>query len=171
MRLEVVEAISADVQGDEFADFVLTVLENVWRARTAEKRRSFAVVVSKQIITARSWDDADMAVRLVAELESIHIDVLLAVLSVSHAVADTNGMKIVAFDIESADGLLANFSQSLKAKMDGRYSDVALRLACSELVARGLLHDAGVGKWNAQAMKFFVTTDLAVWFSEWLAED
>jgi len=80
-------------------------------------------------------------------------------------------MKIVALDTDPAEGFLGNFSQSLKAKLDGRYSDVALRLTCSELIAIGLLHDAGVEKWNAQAMNFFIATDLAAWLSEWLAED
>lgn len=170
-RLDAVELICADVNGDEFADFMLSALENVWRARTAEKRSYFADIVSKQVIEAHSWDDADMAIRLISELESIHIDVLTVVLSVQQRHGDAEGLNVFALDIEPGEGVIANFAQSLTAKLGGRYSSVALRLACSELTARGLLHDDGVGRWDAKAMTYFVATDLAVWLRSWVGPE
>jgi hypothetical protein len=44
---------------------------------------------------------------------------------------------------------------------------ISLRLACSELVARGLLHDEGVGRWDSTAMTYFIATDLAAWLANW----
>ena len=170
-RLDAVEVINADVNGDEFSDFMLSALEKVWRARTAEKRRYFADVVSRQVVEAHSWDDADMAIRLVAELESIHIDVLTAVLSVQQTKGNTTELNVVALDAEPSGSVIGNFAQTLTSKLGGRYSNVALRLACSELTARGLLHDDGIGRWGAKAMTYFVATDLAVWLRSWLAQE
>jgi hypothetical protein len=170
-RLELVEIINADVLGDEFADFMLTTLEKVWRARTVEKRRHFANVVSRQVIEAHSWDDADMALRLVSELENIHIDVLEVVLSATNSAGAFEGMKVVALDIELTDDVIGNFSYSLMSRLGTKYSGVALRLACSELTAKGLLHDEGVGRWDTKAMTYFVATDLASWLSKWLMEN
>jgi hypothetical protein len=166
-RLEAVEVIRAEVNGEEFADFMLSALEKVWRARTADKRSYFADVVARQVIEAHSWDEADMAVRLVAELESIHINVLSAVISAQRTVGGTN---VVALDTEPEGSVIGAFAQSLTAMLAGRYSGVALRLACAELTARGLLQDDGVGRWDAKAMTYFVPTDLAVWFIRWLTQ-
>jgi hypothetical protein len=116
-RLELVEFISADVQGEEFADFMLAALERVWRARTVEKRRRFADVVSRQVIEAHSWDDADMALRLVSELENIHIDVVNVALSATLSMGAFEGIKVVALDIEPADDLISNFSYSLMSRL------------------------------------------------------
>jgi hypothetical protein len=63
---------------------------------------------------------------------------------------------------------IGNLSTSLVGILGGRYSTVALRLACSELTARGLLRDEGVGRWDAIAMNYFVSTDLATWLQNWL---
>lgn len=166
-RLEAVEVIHADVNGDEFTDFMLGVLEKVWRARTVEKRRYFADVVTRQVIDGHSWDDADMAIRLVAELESIHIEILLAVTSAQRAVGEST---VVALDTEPEGSVIGAFAQSLTVMLAGRYSNVALRLACAELTARGLLQDDGIGRWDARAMTYFLPTDLADWFGSWLAQ-
>ena len=44
----------------------------------------------------------------------------------------------------------------------------ALRMACANLVARGLLKDWGVGRLGTTAMEFFVATPSARWFLDWI---
>lgn len=169
-RLERVELIRADVSGDEFADFMLTAFEKVWRARTTEKRERFADIVARQVIDAQRWDDAEMALRLVGDLEDIHIDVLCVALAASPATDAFAGIRIVALDVQPGEGIISNFSTSLVGILGTRYSSAALRLACSELTARGLLHDEGVSRWDSIAMTYFVATDLAEWLNDWLRQ-
>ena len=170
IRLEQVEAIHADINGDEFADFILYTLEKIWRARTAEKRQRFADVVVRQVVQGKSWDDADMAVRLVSELEDIHISLLSVALAALPGTEVFAGKRIVALDVENGGAIVSNFSTSLIGKLGDQYSIIAMRMACSELVARGLLHDEGIGRWDTAAMTYFVATDLAAWLGEWLKQ-
>jgi len=169
-RLERVEVIRADVSGDEFADFMLTAFERVWRARTTEKRERFADIVARQVIDAQGWDDAEMALRLIGDLEDIHIDVLCVALAALPATDAFAGIRVVALDVQPSEGIISNFSTSLVGALGTQYSSVALRLACSELTARGLLHDEGVGRWDSVAMTYFVATDLAEWVNDWLRQ-
>lgn len=48
------------------------------------------------------------------------------------------------------------------------YSPVALRMACVDLVSRGLLHDEGIGRLGSRPLDFLIPTDLAEWFSAWV---
>jgi hypothetical protein len=50
-----------------------------------------------------------------------------------------------------------------------QYSDAVLHMACSELMAKGLLRDEGIGRWDAEAMQFVGPTALAGWLQEWVA--
>jgi hypothetical protein len=58
-----------------------------------------------------------MALRLVSELENIHIDVVNVALSATLSMGAFEGIKVVALDIEPADDLISNFSYSLMSRL------------------------------------------------------
>jgi len=166
-RLIHVEAVHVDLDCDEFVDFIVTCLDKASRARTPEKSQRFADIVVTQLCEGRPWDEADMATRLLADLEDIHMSILNAALAAPDGMQAFAGVKVVALKNHAGDSLLDSLSAPLLNELGSRYSIISLRLACSELTAKGLLHDEGVGGWNSAAMTYFVATDLAIWLAGW----
>jgi hypothetical protein len=167
-RLLNVEAGSINLDGDDFVDFMITCLEKASRARTPEKSRRFAEIVATQVSEVRPWDEADMATRLLADLEDIHMGILGAALAAPEGMNAFAGVKVIALKTQAGETLLDGLSAPLLNELGNQYSLISVRLACSELVARGLLHDEGVGRWASVAMTYFVATDLATWLANWI---
>jgi hypothetical protein len=166
-RLLHVEAGSINVDSDDFVDFMITCLEKASRARTPEKSQRLAELVATQVSEVRPWDEADMATRLLADLEDIHMSILSVALAAPEGMNAFAGIKVVALKSHAGETLLDGLSAPLLNELGNRYSLISLRLACSELVARGLLHDEGVGRWDSIAMTYFVAADLATWLANW----
>lgn len=108
-----------------------------------------------------------MATRLLADLEDIHMSLLGAALAAPEGMNAFAGVKVIALKTQPGETLLDGLSAPLLNELGNEYSLISLRLACSELVARGLLHDEGVGRWDTVAMSYFVATDLATWLMNW----
>jgi len=159
--------IKANVDDDAFVDLMLTTFEVVSRARSDAKRNRFANIVSRQVVEAQPWEDAEMAVRLVSELEEIHIEVANTAHSAPICKKVFGGLRVVTLAASSNQDSTGNSPLLLSAALP-HYSSAALRMACAELTAKGLLHDEGIGRWDMGAMQYFVTTDLASWLQEWL---
>lgn len=166
-RLVQVETGNINLDGEDFVDFMITCLEKASRARTPKKSQRFAEIVATQVAEARPWDEADMAARLLADLEDIHMSILSAALAAPEGMNAFAGVKVVALKSQPGETLLDGLLAPLLNELGNQYSLISLRLACSELVARGLLHDEGVGRWDSVAMTYFVATDLATWLSNW----
>jgi len=59
-----------------------------------------------------------------------------------------------------------NLSEYLPSLSSG-----ATEMICSELMARGLLRDIGVGGWGGGTfMGYFAATDMAKWLMDWISE-
>lgn len=159
--------IKANVNDDAFVDLMLTTFEMISRARSDDKRSRFADIVSRQVVEAHPWEDAEMAVRLVSELEDIHIEVANIAHSAPICEEVFSGLRVVTLAALSNQASTGNSPLLLSAALP-HYSPAALRMACAELTAKGLLHDEGIGRWDIGAMQYFVATDLASWLQEWL---
>jgi hypothetical protein len=168
VRLSDIEGAKVNFDSDEFVDFMVACLEKASRARTPEKSQRFADIVATQVSQARPWDEADMATRLLADLEDIHMSILKAALEAPTGLNAFAGLKVLALKSHESDTLLDGLSAPLLNELGSQYSVISLRLACSELTARGLLHDEGVGRWDSVAMTYFIATDLAIWLAEWI---
>ncbi|MEA3195492.1 MAG: hypothetical protein QOD26_3825 [Betaproteobacteria bacterium] len=44
----------------------------------------------------------------------------------------------------------------------------SIRAICAELVARGLMHDEGIGRWDTAALEYLALTDFGQDFLEWV---
>lgn len=167
--IEHVEMIKANVDDEAFADLMLTTFEKVSRTRSEHKRGRFANIITRQVVEAQSWEDAEMAVRLVSELEDIHIEVITAALTAPPCEETFNGLQVVSLVPSGQDSI--SHSALLLSSVMPNYSSAALRMACAELTAKSLLQDEGIGRWDTKAMQYFVATELASWLQQWLASN
>ena len=168
-RLVVIENIRADLDCDEFVDFICTCLEKASRARTAAKSQRFAELVAVQVTQERAWDDADMATRLLSDLEDIHIDILRAALDVPPEGGPFDMSRVIKLAGQFDETLLAGISTPISNLLSGAYSANSLQLACAELTARGLLRDVGAGTWASVTLTYFSKTELTEWLANWVS--
>jgi len=165
-RVEQAEVLQAD---EGFFDFMVLVFEKVARARSEGNICRFTNVVANQVVDRKPWEEADAVASLLADLSDIHIDVLLAVMDAPQQGEPFSGQKVATLLRSRGDRDAKAAALPLAEKFPG-YDVAVLRMACSELIAKGLLHDEGVGRLNTKAMEFFISTDLADWFVAWIRD-
>jgi hypothetical protein len=146
-------------------DLIIQTFDYVLKTRSEEKRSGFANIVANQLIKKTDWAEAETASRLLNDLTDIHVQILLASLGLKRPPGFTHMVKSVTIsnkynDAESVD---------LRTLIPGT-SVMAIRLACSELVARGLLHDDGVGRAGVGTMEYLAATELTSWFVDWIKD-
>lgn len=169
-RLRRIENL-AGVEGDEqFFDLMLDVFDRAIRVRSKEKRARFAQIVVNQVRGSRDWNNAEEAVRILAGLSDLHIEVLREALAAQPCGPPFEGLRVVSLASKDLETESANKPLNLVAALPC-YPHLALRMACSELAARGLLHDEGIGRWNLSALQYLIPTELASWFMEQLTSD
>lgn len=167
-RLKRVEGRLEVPQEDDFYDILINVFEGVLRARTKQKISRYAALVRNQLVAPRAWDQAETAVRILRDLEDVHIELLKAVLGAPVSDAPFNGLKVATLFKQ-----MPEFGKSLARPICERfpnYSETALYLACSELVSKGLLYDEGVGRLSTKAMQYFIATASGQWLIEYIRE-
>lgn len=166
-----IRALESDTQfpiiteSEELYDFILVTLTDVIRARAAEKRRRLANLVAIQIVETREWSEAEDAERIMASLDEIHVQVLLEAINASEGSGVWKGTSPISLheSLKNSPEDLISLTEKLPI-----YPPEMLRLACAELLAKGLIHDEGVGRIGTKAMCYFVASDLGIWFASWL---
>ena len=117
----------------------------------------------------QDWDEAEAAVRILGELTETHVGILSLTLNAPLGEEAFAGLRIVCVnEKEMKDEKIAKAFELAKALPN--ISPVALRLYLSELVAKGLLHDEGIGRLGMKAMEYFTPTDLTTWFVDWVQD-
>lgn len=172
-----IEELSRQVQalqthptaGDQAAlqDLLLNVIERVARTRSADKRQRFARLVKMQLQQPASWEMVDVFARLLDDLSDLHVLILdianKAPMVKSEAVAN---LKVIVIEKRRDDNATI---PSLERLIPGVGVD-AIRAMCAELVARGLLHDEGIGRWDMKPLELFVITTFGADFLHWVSE-
>lgn len=163
-RMESVESVSANLNDEAFADLMLSAFEKVARTRSEKKLSRFAEIITNQVANPAQWEEPENAVRLLSDLEDIHIEIIEAALRAPMAEGAFSGLHVISLEAQQNDllSLVAFFPY---------YGTASLRMACAELTAKGLLHDEGIGRWDVSAMSYFVPTDLAEWFAGWITQN
>ena len=166
-RLKQVEHATANLEDEGFADLMQATFEAVARTRSQEKRSRFANILAKQLATARPWDESETATKLLAGLEVIHLDVLVAATCAPAHEESFRGRSIVTLGEPPGWDKRQAIRPNL-IEVFPHYSAPALRMTCAELVSKGVFHDEGVGIYDAVPMVFFSPTDLGYWFVQWV---
>jgi hypothetical protein len=153
-------------QDEELYDFILATFSDVVKTKEKIKRDRFSALLASQIMRPRDWSDAGCAERILAALDDIHIKVLLEAASAPEGVGVWKGVcPISLFEADDSPMRDTSYLQHWLPE----YPLSMLRLACAELLAKGLLQDEGVGRLSIRAMTYFVITDLGLWFIDWLS--
>lgn len=166
-RLRKIEGIVELEPTEELLDLFINVLDGVVKTRSSVKQKSFASIVSNQISSAGNWEEAETATRLLKDLEEIHVRVLTFSMAAPICDSPFEALRVVALAENPHGDVNQQRPTSLATEFPG-YSVAALRMICSELVSKSLLYDEGVGRLNTKAMEYFVATDLAKWFFNWI---
>lgn len=166
-RLRKIEDPRSELSEEDLFDLMLATFERVAKARSESKRIRFAQVISKQVAAGGTINDAETAIRLIGELEDIHIAVLNTALHAPLAPSPFDGLRIVTIARSPVFGTDGSTPPKLQ-DVFANYPESMLRLVCSELVAKGLLRDEGIGRWDTKGMEYFVPTELAGWLYTWI---
>jgi hypothetical protein len=168
-RVRALPTVHGSIPEDQLLDLMIGVLDKVVRTRSEEKWGRFAQIVTHQIEQGGAVDDAETATRIVSELEDIHIQVLFEAICAPLLFQLFDGQRIVTI----SEKPIATPSGATSLQLQKAFPLVplmTLRLVCSELVAKGLLRDEGVGRWDLRGMEYFAPTDLAGWLFRWIAK-
>ena len=167
-RIRVIENTSShswSTESEELFDFFLITLTDAIRIRSAKKMECLARLAASQVVHPRAWSQAEAAERILTSLEDVHIEVLLEVSNAPEILGVWKGAHVIT--INNPDDH-SDINPTYLPDMLPRYQLTMLRLACAELLAKGLLLDEGVGRLSARSMTYFVISDLGKWFLEWL---
>jgi hypothetical protein len=167
-RLERIESIPK-IDEQALYDLSINAMEKSVRARIAEKRAFYANILARHIVQSCPVDESEMALRIIAELEIIHIEILREAFQAPICDEPFKGLKVIAIE-ERALTKPGNQGPVILEKRLNTRPLAVIRYAVSDLVARGLLHDEGIGRWDVKAMEYFIATDTAHWISDWISE-
>ena len=167
-RLRKIEGLTALEPTEELLDLFTNVLDGVVKTRSSVKQKSFASILGNHISSTGNWEEAETATRLLKDLEEIHVRVLSFSMTAPICNSPFGGLRVVALTDNPHGDENQQRPTSLAIEFPG-YSVAALRMICSELVAKSLLYDEGVGRMDTKAMEYFVATELAKWFINWIS--
>ena len=169
-RLKIVE--SAPTFNEQIlCDLVLDAMEKSVRTRTNKKRSLYANVVARYVIHGRDVDQSEMALRIIYELDLIHFEILREALQAPVCDEPFSGLRIVSMNehvLNSDSG--GEKKPVLLIKQLPTWPPEMLQFAASELVAKGLLYDEGIGRWSMRSMEYLVATDTAYWVNELISD-
>ena len=157
---------------EELYDFFSDLMRKVARTRSESKRDYFANLCVKQLSNVSDWDEAAEAMRLLDDLTTVHISILIAATKVPPSLPPYDGHR--AFNWHAAipdERPIANPGTfSLRDQFPHMTEDL-LTFYSAELVARGLMRDEGIGRVDVRGMTVFEATPVAFWLIAWFAGD
>lgn len=162
-------SVSPAYDEEDLYDIVMMAMENSIRTRATEKRKIYAQIVARHVVDGMGIEESEMAMRIVADLEVVHLRILGMALAAPPCDEPFSGMRIFTISERAARPGGVNQPFLLMDRMPG-YPLSVLRNACSELVSKGLLYDEGVGRWDTKAMEYLAPTETAEWLQGWLMD-
>ncbi len=143
-RLNRIENITEHPLTDELYDLFIRIFETTVKTRSNQKRQYFSEMLAGVITKEKTWDEAEQYIRLISDLDDIHINILnLASSATSTGRAIGNTESWISISTTKARGAGMKSPIVLQSKLND-CSVESLTLACSELASRGLLNDVGV---------------------------
>lgn len=165
--LEVEFQRMAGLNREALIDWFCFTIDSVGKHRSTEKRERFAQILKTQIENERSWDEVESVSRLVGELSDLHIAILKEVCSAPVCLDPFSGKKIsVVFDLEFVE--VPRLEVKELRPMFTSVEEAVLGQILTDLISKGLIVDAGVGRWNTRALTYFAPTKFGDWFLNWI---
>jgi len=166
-RLSRLEGKFDPADNEELFDLFTNMIDGVVRTRSKQKKAYFASILCNKLTRKDSWEEAEIATRILKEIDVVHV----LVLNYSSMLKTVDN----PFDREQVFSVNERFrsKENLKSipylgSNFPEYSPAVLDMACSELVAKSLLQDAGLGGIAMGAMDFCSPTENTKWFVDWV---
>jgi len=135
--------------------------EYVVKARSEQKIKRFARLASDYLCNNQNWDEIEVALTLADELTDTHVEILSYISNIPESEIETfKGLKAVTVYTEATLDL-----PRLESRFE-KLSEGALKMYCSSLISKGLLHDEGIGRFDSKAVEIIVPVPLTNWFLE-----
>lgn len=159
-RLNRVEKCTINPEDEEsIYDLFQSVCEKVIRTKSEDKIKHFARLFSDCVSGEKGWDETEAAARLISEFSDTHIIILKIFANIKSSEIDGfTGLKVIPLFDNSVIKDVEPLIESLNY-----LSEAALKMYCSELVSRALLHDEGATRWGNHSLKILAPTPLADW--------
>lgn len=171
-RLDALEDTTEIEPNEELFDLFRVAVENSVRTRSEGKRQRFANIMANALVSdSKPWDEAETAMRLIGDLEEIHMSILIVTADTHEVIGNAfNGLKAVK--LEDTSDIMPNYIPPLNLlKALPQYDPILIQMGCAELVSKGLLKDIGSSGWNAAPLQTFVSSKLADWLIQWISSD
>lgn len=165
-RLKRIETLNVIEPTEPLYDLMMQVFDQVIKTRSEEKRQLFANLVANQVLNNGIWDEAETATRLLADLADLHIKLLKIALGVPKCKGVFDNLQVFTLTVI---GMPENGPTDIR-HLFPELSIAVLEMACSELIAKGLLRDEGLGRFDTKSMEYFTATEMAQWLMDWIAE-
>lgn len=172
-RLDKLEETEDIKPTEELFDLLRVATENSVRTRSESKRERFTNIIANKVVSDNnSWSEAEEAIRLIGELDDIHIEILLVAQQapeIDEVVYDKQ--RIVSLTEHKPildDGTIPLFIQTKLPK----HTSFELKLAYIRLLSEGLVEPPTSlgGKIESRDRNDdFVLTPLGEWLLNWIA--
>jgi hypothetical protein len=146
-------------------DLLQIATEEVSKTRSNERIKQFSRVVSNYLTKNVAWDEANAAMRILSDITELHIRIL------QYAINLPLSKEKVTSDLQVfyVDHMKKGNTKPLIFDEFPNISESTLRMYCSELVAKGLLHDEGIGRWGRSNMQLLTPTSMTNWLLDTIA--
>jgi hypothetical protein len=147
------------IDEEELFNLAIDAMDKSVRASTDQKRQLFAQIMARQIAERGPYEEAEMALRIVSELDSVHIHILTTAIDVP----------VILVGPVQEDDQEKNEELPILTKLLSEYPAEVIQLAVAELISKSLLHDEGVSQYGGQPMYRVSVSNTAHWLKRWLS--
>jgi hypothetical protein len=170
-RLKNIEEPKNLLAQEDLYDLMVATFEQVVKTRSEEKRVRFAQLIANGIVTESTFENIEAALRLVGELDDIHIQILSVALQARGCIEVFDGLPIITFSGNFEAKTTGGISSPVLVNVFANIPESRLKLSCIELLSKGLLHDESIGRYMGKMQnEVFTATELASWLFTWINE-
>ncbi|NOH85968.1 hypothetical protein F0249_19505 [Vibrio sp. 03-59-1] len=139
-------------------------------SRTETKIKWLATVLSNSVKHTEAWDETEAMLDFVASLTESHIVILKTISDLEPSFLEAfKGMRVAALEEKVKTGFNQEvYPIELLQELIPSINEIALKVYCADLIAKGLLADEGVGRWSGKPLTIIRATESTSWFLKWL---
>ncbi|EKE18804.1 MAG: hypothetical protein ACD_9C00228G0001 [uncultured bacterium] len=161
-RIEGFENLPNLEPGEPLFDFSVSVFTSVAKTRFEEKRKQFANIIAQKVVNAISWEEAELAARLVDDLTPKHVAVLLEIASAPQCSGYQN-KKMVSIEPKNMELHQSHQPKDLSCIFHNMDCG-QLKYVCSELSSKGLITNQAGLYFDSGSGEMFEISPFGEWF-------
>ena len=161
----------ADIENNEqLYDLMMQAIQQSAKTRSEDKRRRFASILRNQFESNEVWDEPEAALRLVSDLNDLHVQILRAAVEAPVCDEPFSNLSVICLERSDSERHKTGVPPTDISSLFPKIKQSTLQFHCAELMAKGLLKDEGTGRFDTGALVFFAATETANWLFDWLSD-